>query len=708
MRYKKELLNLTLSAAFLLAPLMMSYAQDTGPFDISAEELIYDSQSNVLKATGRIEVLSDGGSVWADEIHYDLATKTLTATGDITMLDGDGFTLFLDKAELNGKLKTAALQQIHAKLGKYGPTLIAESAIKESDMRYIMKNVTYSACPICTDDSKLPWKIRAKEVVYDKEDQNVKYKHATLDLMGVPILYTPYFRHPVGEQAAQSGLMTPRFGHSTSRGEEMTLAYYYRKNDSEDYTFRTRMMTRRGVQFQAERRQIGEHSSSEIRASVIADDKTSDIRSHFQMEGEYALEAGKRVGINTQIVSDDTYLDDFFDRNSSFLPTTAYFEDASKNRYFAVYGTRYHDLRENSIQSNTAQVLPRINFERIFGLNEKGMHLTINADVLALHRGQGQKSQRVVTSAEINKPILTKDGQKISLSAKLRGDLYHIDSVTGDDELPTRILPEVSAQWEKPFISKTGRHTFAPKAMLIAAPAGGNPSDITNEDSVAYELDASNLFLSNRFAGLDRVETGTRATYGLDNRFSDNEDREYLRLFLGQSYRFNEDSTLPNQGGTGTKVSDWVGDVTISPKNWISLKNRFRLDNSDFTAKRLDTSFTLGSRTERRATIGHTFLDGGPEEVNMLARYDLTDKHSIRAELRKDLTDDDKLLLSQGEFVYTHDCYRMSFAVRRRGFTNRNVPPSTDYIFNIELLTLGREAEQSTSVQKTKSESCHG
>ena len=118
----------------------------------------------------------------------------------------------------------------------------------------------------------LPWKIRAGKITYNKKDKNITYKNAILDVYGVPIMYLPYFRHPVGKQTAQNGFMPPRFGKSTPRGDETTIGYYYRRNQQEDYTVRTRLMSERGAQLQLERRHRGTNSSSEIRGSVIADD----------------------------------------------------------------------------------------------------------------------------------------------------------------------------------------------------------------------------------------------------------------------------------------------------------------------------------------------------------------------------------------------------------------------------------------------------
>ena len=141
------------------------------------------------------------------------------------------------------------------------------------------------------------------------------------------------------------------------------------------------------------------------------------------------------------------------------------------------------------------------NLKRIFAINDKGEKIRLSTDIQSLYRNEGVKSRRVVSEIAYSKPIITEDGQDIKLSAKLRGDIYNVeaDTTSGIDGTHVRVLPELSMTWAKPYVSKSGYHTITPKLMTVISPRGGNPSKIPNEDSVAYELDTSNLFDTNRF-----------------------------------------------------------------------------------------------------------------------------------------------------------------------------------------------------------------
>lgn len=695
-------LTFLLSAFTALIPLTEAHAQkEAVPESIAleADDVNYDQTKSNVIAEGNVHISSEAGTLWADKLIYNPKSGQIIAEGNITYVDQDNLTIYLDRMELKDNMKVGVLEQLRMRIGgENGPALAAERAEQKEDGVISLVNSVYSPCHTCKDgsDEELPWKIRAGKITYDKNQQKMIYKNAILDVKGVPVMYLPYFKHPIGEQTAQSGLLAPRFGSSTNRGQEVTLGYYYNRNPHEDYTFRARAMTERGVQLQAERRQIGQNFESEIRGSIISDDKTDELRSHVEAIGNYTFKKGRRAGMNISVASDDTYLDDFFEKNPSYLSSTVYAEDASKNHYYNIRSTFYQDLREGKDPARTAQVVPRMQLERVFDLKRKGETATLFADALSLQRTEGSQSRRLVTEARYNWDTISPSGNQYALTASVRADAYHVEAdksgatPVGEEGWRGRVVPQVSAKWERPFISPSGTHKITPKVMGIVSPRGGNPEEIPNEDSVAYELDTTNLFDTNRYAGMDRIETGPRVVYGVDNHWG-SPDAINWRFFFGQSYRFFDDESLPETGGTQTKFSDWVGHATVNPYSWLSFTSKFRLDNANYEAKRIDNDMTIGDRKNSYTRLTHTFLEGGAEEVFAEGRYRFSEEFSIEGEMRRDLRDDGKMLNSEGSFIYTAQCYRLSFTAQRRGYSNRSVPPSTNFLFNVELLTLGRD-----------------
>ncbi len=694
---------LTLAIAFLF--MVSAHAQEI-PFMLEAETIAYDEEAQTVTAKGDVEITHKDGTVQAKKLVYDIQKNEVRAEKGVVYNLSDDEKIYAESITLKGDLKTGVIQKLELHLPDIGKAFTAKSAKKNKDGTLSMENISYSPCKVCKT-KMVPWRIRASNVVYDGKNNNITYKHAKFDVFGVPMMYLPYFQHPVGPKKPHNGLLFPRFGSSTNKGQGVTLSYYmYNDKTNADYTTRLKTMSKRGAQFQLQRRQIALTHESEINGSFIKDDSTNTWRSHFNIKGEKIFKNNLRLGINAETASDDTYLDDFFGRTDSYLASTIYMEKASQDYYLGAYATRYQDIQDGRVSAETAHIYPRIQAEKVIHLDEN-QDIILSADALSLARDTGLNSRRIVTSAKYIRPWLTHAGDKILFNTTLRGDIYNLEGPNAnDDGTFIRFLPEASLQWEKPFVSNDGTHTITPKAMIIASPRGGNPNDIPNEDSVGYELDTSNLFATNRFAGLDRVETGSRITYGLDNRWG-NPTSTKLRAFFGQSYRLFEDSDLPTLGGTATKASDWVGEIEANFFSWFGLINTFRLDNSDFSTRRSDTSATFGNTSKSFARITHTFLDNGPEELFAEARYILNDTWQLVGKSRRDLADGGRELLGEIGTIYTKDCYELEFLLRRRGFTNRDVQPSTDYLLNLKLLTFGNEGKHLTE-GKAKQTQCNG
>ena len=684
--------NLSLCGALGLGVLAVSTgaAAADDPFTLTADDLLYDNSTQTVTASGNVRIESPDGAVQAEKIIYNRETGTLTASGNVVYINRDNVAIFADNLELSEDLRDGAINLLQLRLGDEGAKLAAKTATRE-DGRYMrLHNAVYSPCTACDDNATTyPWQVRAKTVTYDQQAQRVSYKHAYLDIYGTPVLYLPYLSHSVGQQTRASGFLPPRFGRSTNRGEEMTLSYYHALSDQQDVTVRARTMTRRGVMGIIDHRALFGDTASDFRASLIADDKTATLRSHVAGSAEHVFAPGTRLGANVNVASDDTYLDDFFGENPSYLSSVLYGETAGQDHYYALYGTWYQDLRENNDPAEIAQLVPRMQLARQFQLNRWGATFNASADFLTLHRGEGIRSRRMVANSELVKPIIMADGSRLRLTAGLRADGYHVDgNATSRNGFTGRILPQATVSWDKPFSSTGGQHIITPRVMLIAAPRGGNPSGIPNEDSVAYELDTTNLFDSNRFAGYDRLESGPRIVYGLDNRFGSNGDMRW-RLFFGQSIRLFDEAVLPALGGTATRHSDWVALARMQPADWFSLDSQMRLDNATFEARRLDTTLTLGNHRSSYLNTTYSFLDDGPEEISMRGRFALSPRLALFGENRQDLTEGGKNLLSEGGLELLHNCYRLSFSAKRRGFTNQDVAPATEFVFNLELFTLG-------------------
>lgn len=75
--------------------------------EISMDELVDDSWSNLVVARGNVEIRFYGEILLADEVVYDRRARKLTARGNVTLQEADGKTTRTDALALHDELRDA-------------------------------------------------------------------------------------------------------------------------------------------------------------------------------------------------------------------------------------------------------------------------------------------------------------------------------------------------------------------------------------------------------------------------------------------------------------------------------------------------------------------------------------------------------------------------------------------------------------------------
>lgn len=703
MTLKNTLLLATsfLCGCFFMQPTSAFAANDN--FDLEADKVFYEESGNIVRATGKVKVSSKNhGTVEADTLRYDRKKDRIVAEGNIIFTTPEGFVTRTHKIELFDDMKSGTSEALNIRIQKYDNAHINATGARFEGEKIHFSDAVYSSCPIrqtfaedgSVEKAKAPvWRIRSDNVTVDTEEETITYNDMWFDVHGQPVFWLPWMRHPANPDKAYTGLMPPDVATSGNRGQEVRTSFYWRQDDQKDAELETRYMSKKGLLLSGRQRFIMGNTTGEFNGGVIDDDELENTRSFIDGSAEHVFNKGQRAGFAVQRSSDDTFYDDFLVQNPNFLTSSLYGEDTSDKHYLGVSSTHFVDQRIGRSPENTPQPLLNIAFNKVFDVQERrGEEFFVDTSLTTLERDEGVDMRRGIVGGGWRKHINTKDGSLFDLEASLQTAFYQIDNNAANEDNEQRVLPQLSAMWQKPFISPNGKHVITPMAKVVASPADSNPNDIPNEESTFIEVDATNIFQNNRYAGQDRVENGARFIYGLENSWSRNYNRQ-LSLFVGQSYRTGDDNTFANNSGLSTKFSDWVSQARIQT-NGASLSTRFRLDNNSLTPRRVDTFFDIGSRKKHYLGLLYTYLDGGNEEIQANARVELNNAWAVSGAWQHDLNGDGKLLTAEGRLTYTHCCYKVSFLVRRRGFENRNVESSTDFLLNFDLLTLGRQDEE--------------
>lgn len=699
------LLPVYLAATFLsVAGVATALAQqDTGgqPALLTADEMHFDDALGVATAKGNVEVSQGERVLFADTVTYNQRDDIVSASGNVVLLEPTGEVMFAEFAELTDDMREGFLRGFRMLL-EDDSRLAAVSAQRRSGNETQLNKAAYSPCINCIGPDGEPfWRIRARRVVHNKQEQAVIYRDATVEMLGIPIAYTPYLSHPDPTVERRSGFLTPTYGTSSQFGAFTSVPYFWAISRDKDMTIEPVLYAEQNPLLTAEYRQ--QTGNGEIRADFSAIRDASDsnrtrYRGHADITTEFAIDETWRSGTDIRVASDDTYLSRYGFRGSSSLTNRAYVEGFGSRSYAVAEGYYFQGLRSSDDQEEIPIVLPKLNYNYVSLPSSLGTYHSIAANFQALTREVGANSQRFSVKTGWHLPHISSAGVVTNLSATLQADAYNVSDVstnTGrEDGLTGRLFPQASLEMRYPLVRRFGSTgtLVEPIGAFVVAPNGGNPDRIPNEDSLDVELDETNLFSPNRYPGIDRVEGGQRVVYGLRSGLYGSQGGS-TTLFLGQSYRLRKDSDFDINTGLQEQLSDIVGRFSLSPNKYWDFLYKTRIDVDGPTPKRNELTTTIGPRAFKANLTYVYFAESGDfderEEITAGFTSDLTERWSWRARTRRDMTSDGGTRFWETSLLYKCDCFDFSLNFRRNFTRDRDVPASDTLFFRINFKSLG-------------------
>lgn len=682
------------------------------PVTLTADTIDYDQENDLVYASGNVEIAQGQTIILADEVSYDRAEDEVIAEGNISMLEPSGNVYFADALQFQNELKTGVIQQFKARLPD-GAVAVAAHASKVDESVVELFKAAYTPCH-CQDENgqeKSPfWAIRADKVTIDQDTKEMRYDNATLDIGGtVPVMYTPYFSHSTPGADNESGLLTPSFLRSRSLGFEWAQPVYYAMAPDRDVTITPLFTSHAGTVMKGDYRQKFDTGQMDWKGSITNapnfDSQGSvapghEVRGNIDANGAFTLSDHYDWGFNISRATDDTYLKRYNFSNVAFLNSRVYAEGYN----FIGSGTRtYGSVEGLSFQGLTGQdnskvipiVAPLVNFNWQGEPGWRNSRLGFDGGTMLLYRETGAQSRRLSSTAKWSIPYVTDDGQIVEVETQLRTDLYDVNNVQipggrSYSGVTGREVPQVSATWHYPFVNhlEVANVMVEPVTNLTVSPYGGNPPKIPNEDSVLPDFTDANLFSANRFAGVDRVESGPRMSYGV--RGQAQMDRKVLDGVIGQQYRVNNDPNFPITNDRNSHLSDYVGRVGMNYLPY-SLGYRFRLDKTTLAANRteIDAGFN-----QSPINIIASYLDikndpvlSNREVVTTSGAFNVTRDWSLLANTSRDLRLDQTVTASTG-LVYKNECVTITTMLGKDYTTVLDIKPSLNFWFTISLKNL--------------------
>ncbi|MGU3313980.1 LPS-assembly protein LptD [Sphingomonas sp. M6A6_1c] len=694
----------------------------------SAGSLDYDSNADMVTALDEVRMFRQGDRLRADKVVWNRKTGKVVATGNIAVTNPQGDVAYGDSIELTDSLKDGIVQNMLVVL-EQGGRMAAERGTRHTDGSMQLDKAAYTPCAVQTSEGcpKTPsWQITAVRITYRPDRERVYFGGGQFHLFGLPALPLPAFSMPVGG-GSESGLLAPDLQLDRVNGLELVTPYYFRLAPNKGLTLTPHVFSAVLPMMQARYEALGTNGAFQVTGYVTESRRSDDLntvtptdterafRGYIDGIARYQLTPNWGVSGSARIASDRTFLRRYDISRDDRLRTTASLERIDPNTYFALTGWYIQTLRVNDPQGNQPIALPEMDFRRRIDL--AGGKLQLQANTLAITRTEGQDTQRAFVAGQWDLRRLTNWGQEVTFTAYARADAYNthnslltsVASYRGVDGFQARAIGALAADIKWPFVGEFlgGTQRLTPRLQIVASPKVAN-LDVPNEDARAVDLEDSNLFALNRFAGYDRWEDSSRATYGAEWAVA--VPGVTFDTVIGQSYRLSERPTiLPSGTGLSDRFSDFVGRTTLRIRDFVSIIHRYRLDKDGFAVRRNEVDATVGSRSTY-ILAGYLRLNRNifpaiedlqdREEVRLAGRVQFARFWSVFGSTVIDLTDrsEDPQSLSDGfdpirhrlGVQYEDDCLRLGMTWRRDYQDTGDARSGNSFLLTLALTNLGR------------------
>ncbi len=160
---------------------------------VEAKELVYDEGKNTVTARGAVQIYYKGRLLEADRVTYDRKAQRVFAEGHAKLTERDGAIARAERFDLTDDLKNGFIDSLQ--VDSADNTHFSAPRAERSGDTTTFDLGSYTACEACKNEPWKPrmWQVRAKRIIHDDAEKMIYYEDASLELLGTPVAYLPFF-----------------------------------------------------------------------------------------------------------------------------------------------------------------------------------------------------------------------------------------------------------------------------------------------------------------------------------------------------------------------------------------------------------------------------------------------------------------------------------------------------------------------------------
>lgn len=701
-------LAVALAVALVVALALPAFAQaqstqTSHPPAILIADSVFVTGENLLIAQGNVEALQGDVRLKAEKITFDQSTGKMTIVGPIIIQQGEDITILADSAELDQDLQNGLLTGARIVLDQQ--LQLAAVHIAQTSGRYSqLYKSAVTSCRICNDGSPPLWQIRAKQVIHDRQEQQLYFEHAQFRILDVPVFYVPKLRLPDPTLERATGFLIPSVHSNTLLETGVKVPYFIKLGEHKDLTLTPYISPdTRTLEFRY--RQAFENGRITFRGAISDDDlRPGSFRGYLNANGAFSLKNDFKLDFGIEAASDSSYLLDYDYSDTDRLVSFVAINRTKRDQYLGARLTNYNSLRDDDAAATQPSAIGNVFYDHRFFPPSIGGELRLGINLHAHYRPSdldvdGPDDDLIVDGRDVTR-LNTEfgwirawtfaNGLRADTNLGFAVDIFSIQHDANYDPLITQISPYTSLDLRYPMTRTMGNgvvHYLEPVTQI--AWVGGSSDQVPNDESTHVEFDDGNLLSLSRFPAPDRRERGLFAAYGVNwSRFDP--DGWDARLTVGQVIRDIADNDFTKTSGLSGTSSDFLVAGQIRTKNGFQMTARTLFDQEfEFSKAELRTLFTnkgirFGGSYTWLTEDAAEFRDEPLSELALAGSFPISRHWRAKADWRYDITNTDTTRAG-ATLSYNNECVTVDLSVKRRFTSSSSVEPSTSFGFTIAL-----------------------
>jgi LPS-assembly protein len=652
-----------------------------------------------FSARGNAEIRRDDMTIFGETLRYNRELGRTEGDGGVRLQRGadrfSGPRLYYNTLDDSGVFEspTYILERDRTARGS------AERIEFLGRSRYRLINANYTTCRPGHED----WRLEASELELDFDEEEGHARAPRLRFFDTTIIASPYAVFPLGDRR-RSGVLTPYYAQTSSRGLELGIPYYWNIAPEYDATFTPVYMAKRGAQLKSQGRYLQRTYAGELRFEYLPDDKLAgESREGVSWQHTHNLGRSTLAQLDYNKVSDDRYFVDLSSQVKQVsvgnLPQDG---NVTHNGAWgrAAYSLQARVQKFQTLQDPLAPIVPpyhrvpQVNFgagyNDIAGLVDGALPV----EYVRFSHPTLVEGARSSTNPTLAAPFLA-PGWFVTPKAGLRAVGYSLTNNLAPGQTQS---PHVSIPWaslDSGLVLERGTTSFGtgsaqtlePRLFYVYVPYR-NQDAFPIFDTALSDYNYAQLFTENRFVGGDRFGDANQLTAALSSRILLPNGQEAARATIAQRYYFADERV----GLTPTSLlrtqsdSDILASLGIRPnRNW-TFDVATQYNRREGQIERFNTAVSYRPEPAKVLNLSYRFDRNQIRQIDISTQWPLTPGWYAVGRYNYSFLDG-VLLDGLAGFEYNAGCWVFRAVVQRIQAAAQTA--ATAFIFQIEFNGIG-------------------